>query len=221
MAEEQSIQEGSDPQTQRSAYKQNWSTVLQTCKKSLLSDDDRLSKISEYLDDESNKELCYQVSGGKRGPLECNCLSCLKGEDYDSKMAVAQYFLWFAELPKQTQQLLVMEKIRAADSAQRNKRSFFLPFKDPGNVITGQEMGQTMICLRAFFTVLRIGKDWYYATCRSHVNSGTIPVHKSTGCPSPMSKLFKEEIELHLQSFFEDYLKTMAGPRESAPETTI
>jgi hypothetical protein len=100
MAEEEGIQEGSKPQTQRSAYKQNWSTVLQTRKKSLLSDDDQLSKISEYLDDELNKEFCSQVAGGKRGPLECNCLSCLKGED--NKMAVAQYILWFAELPKQT-----------------------------------------------------------------------------------------------------------------------
>jgi hypothetical protein len=171
-----------------------------------------LSKISEYLDDVSNKEFCSQVAGGKRGPLECNCLSCLKGEDSDNKLAVAQYILWFAELPKQTQQLLVMEKIRAADSAQRKKQSFFLPFKDPGNVITGQEMGQTMICLSAFLTVLRIGKGWY-ATCRSHVNSGTIPVHKSTGRPFPMLKSFKEEIELHLRPFLEDYLKTLAGPR--------
>jgi hypothetical protein len=133
MADDQSIQEGSDPQTQRSSYKQNWSTVLQTRKKSLLSDDDRLSKILAYLDEEWNKEICHQVAGGKRGPLECNCLSCLRGDDSGSKMAVAQYILWFAKLPKQTQQLLFMEKIRAADSAQRFKQSFFIPFKDPGN----------------------------------------------------------------------------------------
>jgi hypothetical protein len=99
--------------------------VLQTRKKSLLSDDDRLSKISEYLDDESNKEFCYQVAGGKRGPLECNCLSCLKGEDSDSKMTVAQYILWFAELPKQTQQLLVMEKIRQRTQPKGISNSFF------------------------------------------------------------------------------------------------
>jgi hypothetical protein len=71
-----------------------------------------------------------------------------------------------------------------------------------------QEMG----LLECFFTVLRIGKGWY-ATCRRHVNSRTNPVHKSTGCPSPTSKMFKQQIEPHLQSFFEDYLKTMAGPR--------
>jgi hypothetical protein len=189
MDEEEPTLEGSEAQTPRApSYKQNWSTLLETRKKSLLSDDDRLS---EYLEEQSNKEICSQVAGGKRGPLECNCLSCLRGDASESsRTAVGQFILWFAKLPKATQQLLVMEKIRAADSVHRKKKMFLIPFKDPDDIVAAQEMGQTMICVSAFLTVLRIGKTWY-STCRKHVNSGTIPTHQSTGRPSPLSRAFR------------------------------
>jgi hypothetical protein len=61
----------------------------------------------EYLEEQSNKEICSQVAGGKRGPLECNCLSCLQGDDSESsRTKVGQFILWFAKLLKATQQLL-------------------------------------------------------------------------------------------------------------------
>jgi hypothetical protein len=77
-------------------------------KKSKLEDDDRVDSIMEYLLEKAPKSC---LNAAKTKELTCKCLSCL--DDKSLRNSVALWTLWFAGLEKETQQMLLMEKIRA------------------------------------------------------------------------------------------------------------
>jgi hypothetical protein len=113
----------------RKAYTLSWGTELKLGITSDLNDDDRIDMIMEYLEDKASQS-CFDASNRKM--QTCHCLSSL--EDEDVRNAVALYILWFSELGKQTQQLLLMEKIRSAQLVLEKKRYsnqklFFFPTK--------------------------------------------------------------------------------------------
>ena len=84
----------------------SWATELKLGTKSEMTDDERIERIMEYLQDKAPRS-CYDPNNCKE--QTCHCLSTV--EDVNYRNAVALYILWFSALEKQTQQLLLMEKI--------------------------------------------------------------------------------------------------------------
>jgi hypothetical protein len=98
----------------------SWKAILELGrdeKKSKLQDDDRVESIMDYLLDKATKS-CFDSS--KNQEAKCNCLSLL--DDKSSRNSVALWTLWFAKLEKETQQMLLMEKIRGTKLVLSDKR---------------------------------------------------------------------------------------------------
>jgi hypothetical protein len=125
-------------------------------KNSDLNDDERVKKIMEYLQDKA-PQACFNASNCKM--QTCHCLSCLDNQDDNcNRNAIALYILWFSELDKQTQQLLLMEKIRSTQLVLDRKRNdnqklFFLPYKTE-LVEVAEELGNVLVCKYAMQTLL-------------------------------------------------------------------
>jgi hypothetical protein len=195
----------------RKAYTLSWGTELKLGIKSDLNDDERIEMIMEYLEDKA-PQSCFDASNRKM--QTCHCLSSL--EDEDNRNAVALYILWFSELEKQTQQLLLMEKIRSTQLVLNTKRYsnqklFFLPYKTE-LVEVAEALGNVVVCKYAMQTLLRYGKG-AWDTCRLAVESGTVPEHGLKGKASVKSKKFKEQVEPGLVHFFETVVVPLSGPR--------
>jgi hypothetical protein len=197
----------------RKAYTRSWGTELKLGIKSDLNDDERIETIMEYLQDKA-PQSCFDA--GNRKVQTCHCLSCLDGEDDSNRNAVALYILWFSELEKQTQQLLLMEKIRSTQLVLNRKRYsnqklFFLPYKTELVEVT-EALGNVLVCKYAMQTLLRYGKG-AWDTCRLSVENGTIPEHGLKGRCSVRSKKFKREVEPGLVNFFATVVVPLSGPR--------
>jgi hypothetical protein len=130
----------------RKAYTLSWGTELELGIKKLdLTDDQRIEIIMGYLRDKA-PQSCHDSSNRKEQTRRC--LSCL---DNDTSLnAVALYILWFSELPKTTQQLILMEKIRGAQLLLKKKRYsneklYFLPYKTEVTEVT-EALGDVTVC---------------------------------------------------------------------------
>jgi hypothetical protein len=200
----------------RKAYSPTWGKELELgIKSSELNDDQRIEIIMEYLRDKSHRS-CFDP--GNRKEQSCNCLSCLDSES--SQNAVALYILWFSELEKQTQQLLLMEKIRATKLILGNDykkrytgdlKLYLLPYKTELTEVT-EALGDITICKFAMMALLRYGKTAWY-NCKIAVDNGTIPEHGLKGKASVRSKKFKQEVEPGLEDFFRTVILPLSGPR--------
>jgi hypothetical protein len=195
----------------RKAYTLSWRNELKLGVKSGLTDDQRIDIIMEYLEDKATCS-CYNLNNRKAE--SCHCLSCLDNED--SRNAVALYILWFTQLDKLMQQLLIMEKIRSTQLVLKKKRYsnqklFFLPFKTELVEVT-EALGDVTICQHAMMILLRFGRS-AWATCRLAVENGTIPEHGLKGKATVKSKKFKLEVEPGLMDFFKKVVVPLSGPR--------
>jgi hypothetical protein len=92
----------------RKAPTLSWATEVELGIKKLALDDERqIEIIMGYLRDKAPL-ACYDTKNHKE--QTCHCLSWLENNK-TSLNAVALYILWFSQLPKHTQQLILMEKI--------------------------------------------------------------------------------------------------------------
>jgi hypothetical protein len=179
-----------------------------------LEDDERVEMIMEYLTEMAPK-FCYDIN--KKKDRECKCLSCL--DDYSLRNSVALWTLGFARLDKPTQQMLVMEKIRAtnlvlADDNRRvavNQPLYFIPFTTELPEVA-EVMVKVKVCRTAMMVLLRMGKI-AWATCKQAVDSGSNPQHGLKGQECARSRKFKLKVEPALIEFFETVVKPLSGPR--------
>jgi hypothetical protein len=137
--------------------------------------------------------------------------------DNDTSLnAVAFYILWFSELQKPTQQLILMEKIRGAQLLLKKKRYsnetlFFLPYKTEVTEVT-EALGDVMVCKYAMITLLRF-RVGAWDTCKLAVDNATLPQHDLKRKTSVRSKKYKEEVEPGLVNFFQKVVVLLSGPR--------
>jgi hypothetical protein len=182
--------------------------------KSKLEDDDRVDTIMEYLQEKAPKS-CYDAN--RRKEIQCSCLSLL--DDHSLRNSVALWTLWFARLSKETQQLLLMEKIRATrlvlgeNNRQKNRflPLFFIPFTTELPEVA-EVLGDVKICKCAMMTVLRMGRT-AWSTCKQAVDSGSNPQHGLKGQECARSKKFKNEVEPGLKEFYTNVVFPLSGPR--------
>jgi hypothetical protein len=183
-------------------------------KKSKLEDDDRVDTIMGYLLEKAPKS-CYDAN--RRKDLQCHCLSLLS--DHSLRNSVALWTLWFARLSKETQQLLLMEKIRATKLVlgENNRQTnrflplFFIPFTTELPEVA-EVLGDVKICKCAMMTVLRMGRA-AWLTCKEAVDSGSNPQHGLKGQECARSKKFKVEVEPSLKEFYTSVVLPLSGPR--------
>jgi hypothetical protein len=180
--------------------------------KSKLVDDDRVDTIMEYLLEKAPKS-CYDANNKKE--LKCNCLSLL--EDHSLRNSVALWTLWFARLAKETQQMIIIEKIRATKlvAGQRQKNQFlqlyFIPFTTELPDVA-EKLGDVRICKCAMMAVLRMGRS-AWSTCKEAVDSGSNPQHGLKGQECARSKKFKIQVEPGLKEFYTTVVIPLSGPR--------
>jgi hypothetical protein len=178
-------------------------------KASAMNDDDRVEIIMGYLMEKAPK-CCYD--GSNKSELQCTCLSCLV--DDSSRNAVALWTLWFARLEKETQQLILIEKIRATKLCQvvgEELPNYCLPFTTELPKVA-EALGEVKICKFAMMALLRMGRR-AWSTCKEAVDSGINPQHGLKGKECPRSKKFKVQVEPGLQQFFESVIIPLSGPR--------
>jgi hypothetical protein len=78
-------------------------------KKSHFSDNEQVTKAVSYLEESATSNCPSSFNNIKE--VGCHCLASLStNEDY--RNAVATHVLWWARLDKETQQILLMEKIK-------------------------------------------------------------------------------------------------------------
>jgi hypothetical protein len=191
----------------------NWPTHLQTGTKDAgINDGQRIEIIMDYLQQRA-PQPCFNPDLNKS--LTCSCLSCLD-DDESLRNAVALYILWFAALEKETQQMLVMEKIRGTKllvekRGEKPQPVYFIPYKTELTEIA-KELGNVKICKYALMALFRYGKR-AWETCRLAVDNGTIPEHGLKGKQNVRSKTFKLEVEPGIKAFFETVVLPLSGPR--------
>ena len=143
----------------------------------------------QYLLEKAPKP-CFDTK--KRKELKCTCLSCL--DDHSLRNAVALWTLRFARLEKETQQMILMEKIRATNLLLAVSPElvgpelplYFIPFTtELPEVADG--LREVKICKYAMMLILRMGRT-AWLTCKHAVDSGTTPQHGMKGKDVPCSK---------------------------------
>jgi hypothetical protein len=163
----------------RKAKTLSWATELKLGTKLEMTDDKRIERIMEYLQDKAPRS-CFDQNNCKE--QTCHCLSKVKDGNY--RNAVALHILWFSALKRKTQQLLIMEKIRARQLVPKNKRYgtaslYYLPYKTELMEVT-EALGNVTICKYALMALLRFGKvSW--DMCKVAVDNGIIPEHGLKG----------------------------------------
>jgi hypothetical protein len=193
-------------------YALSWPTELRMGIKDGMDDDRRIDVIMEYLRERAG-QFCFNPWHNQW--QSCSCLSSLD-DDESYRNAVALYILWFATLEKQTQQVIIMEKIRGSKLVEEKRGVppqlvFFLPYKTKLMGIA-KELGNMKICKYALCALFRTGKR-AWDTCRLAVKNGTIPEHGLKGKENVRSKKFKLETEPGLKAFFETVVLPLSGPR--------
>jgi hypothetical protein len=122
-------------------------------------------------------------------------------------------------LEKETQQLILMEKIRATklvldeEDRQRNPNLplYFMPFTTELPEVS-QVLGEKKICKYAMMALLRMGKQ-AWRTCKQAVDSGLFPQHGLKGQECARSKNFKTKVEPGLKDLFDSVVMPLSGPR--------
>jgi hypothetical protein len=197
-------------------YSRSWKHHLELGhleKKSHFSDNERVTKAMAYLEEAalSNCPSFYNLNKG----VCCHCLvlaSLSTNEDY--RNAVAIHVLWWARLDKETQQVLLMEKIKVGkllNGVIGDSKVYSLPFTTE-IIELAEEFEGIKICNNALMAVFRIGRG-FWKTCERAAATGTAPEHGLKGKENVRSKVFKQEIEPQLAEFFEDTVLTLSGPR--------
>jgi hypothetical protein len=118
--------------------------------------------------------------------------------------------VFFGQLKKHEQQQKVMDWIQRGGT--KSHQPFLLPFVTPlGTAITClKEIDGHMICISALVSLLGVGSFWYN-TCQTFVNKGTIPRHDLCVKDSNCKRKFAEEEEEDLKAFM-DNLQLFAEP---------
>jgi hypothetical protein len=173
-----------------------------------LDNDDQIETVMGYLREKAQKS-CYDSSN--KNEVQCKCLSCL--DDHSSNYFVALKPLWFAQLEKETQQLLLIEKIHATKLCHvvvKELPMYCLPFTTELQEVA-EVLGEVKICKFAMMVVLRMSRrPWF--TCKQAVDSGTNPQHELKGRECPRSNNFKLQVEPGLQQFFKSVILPLSGP---------
>jgi hypothetical protein len=190
----------------------SWSAQLQLGIKSPdINDVQRVDLIMDYLL-QTAPNFCFDADRNRF--QSCSCLSCLNVES--SRNAVALYILWFSDLEKQTQQLIIMEKIRGTKLVLKPKQHgnqplYFLPYKTELTEVAN-ELQDFKLCKFAMMALLRYGKT-AWSTCKLAVENGTVPEHGLKGKANVRSKKFKQDVEPGLKAFFATVVLPLSGPR--------
>jgi hypothetical protein len=144
-----------------------------------LTDEELIERFIAYNKDLGDQPNCIRKPSGKPKPLNYSCLSILNSSTMMTNLyqkAVAHFQLYFGELKKHEQQQKVMDWIQFGGT--KSHRPFLLPFvTPPGTAIAClTEIEGHMICISALLSQLGAGSFWYN-TCRTFFNKGTIPRH--------------------------------------------
>mmetsp|Transcript_2114 Transcript_2114/g.3108 ORF Transcript_2114/g.3108 Transcript_2114/m.3108 type:complete len:356 (+) Transcript_2114:201-1268(+) len=204
---------------------QRWSTLLKLAswtpdsQKNALTDKDRHVIIKNELSHMAFEPYCTHSKKGS--PFESNCLDML--QEKPKADAVANFIFWLANLDTFTQQLFIMERIRACKRLTEITRShntahfrgYVMPFICKDNHI-GNQMKDIRICKHSFMRLLRIGGD-IMRTLQNHVNNGTTPTKKMNNLEPYWRKRYNEIIKPPLDLFFRQRLfpLTTAHPKLS------
>jgi len=194
---------------------QTWKKTLKLDdKKSLLTEDDRTTLITDYLEVLSTNK-CY-VTQQKR--KKCSCLSLLQG-DASCKTAVASYIFVWASLDKLPQQIMLIEQIKLVNrfclspgaSSYRNMTPFLIPFYSD-DVTVKEKLQPITICKHAFAALHNIGfTSW--SRLKHHAETNTLPVHGNVGMISERDKKYRELVLPFLKDYFTKEVIPLAGAR--------
>ena len=185
-------------------YSRSWKHHLELGhleKKSHFSDDEQVTKAMAYLEEAASSNCPSFYNNNKEVRCHCHASLCTN-EDY--RNAVAIHVLWWARLDKETQQVLLMEKIKVGkllNRVVRDSKVYSLPFMTEIFELA-ESLAGIKICKNALMAIFRIGRGFWKICERDAATTGTAPKHALKGKENVRSKIFKQECKPQLAEFF-------------------
>jgi hypothetical protein len=174
-----------------------------------LTDEDLVERIIAYNKDLCDQPNCIRKTSWERKALNCSRLLILNESTSTAsnlyQKALAHFQLFFGELEKHQQQQKVLDWIQYGGTTSH--QPFLLPFVTPPCTAIAclKEIEGHMICNSALLSLLGVGSYWYN-TCHTFVNEGTIARHGLCSKDSNHKRKFAEEEEEDLKAFMDNLI---------------